>query len=156
METPPRIQRLIDGRQMERVEPEAEWIVLLWEKAVASSLDSRKDLHPDNAVTLGYQAAFQASTAVLECAGFRTKGASPGHHHNTFYALSALGHPGLDEVDVTSERIRKMRTAAFYGADIASAAQVKPVHEWLDALLPAARRAIATARPDLAPRLREP
>ncbi|HEX2201782.1 MAG TPA: hypothetical protein VHG91_00715 [Longimicrobium sp.] len=155
MPAPPRIQRLIDGRQMEPVEPDADTVAGFWTKALASSADSRKGLHPDNAVSLAYQAAFQASSAVLECAGYRVRGAQ-GHHHNTYYALSGLGLPGLEGVDVESERIRKLRTAAFYGADVASPAQVEAVHRWLDALLPAARQAIVTLRPDLAARLPPP
>ena len=141
---------------MEPVEPDPESIAGFWAKALASSADSRKGLHPDNAVSLGYQSAFQACTAVLESAGFRTRGTSQGHHFNTFYALAGLGHPGLQTVDVDSERIRKMRTEAFYGASCATEAQVRAVHDWLDALLPAARRVLVAARPDLAPRLPEP
>jgi hypothetical protein len=153
MAVPPRIQRLIDGRQMEPVEPDPERIVGLWTKALAASADSRKGLHPDNAVSLGYQAAFQAASSVLESAGYRTRGPSQGHHHNTFYALSGLGLPGLGQVEVESERIRKMRTDAFYGASASSAEQVGAVHRWLDALLPAARDAIAAIRGDLGARL---
>lgn len=156
MAIPPRIQRLVEGHQMEQVEPDPERVMAFWAKALASSADSRKGLHPDNAVSLGYQAAFQAATAVLECAGYRTKGQSPGHHHNTYYALAGLGLEGLDSVDVDSERIRKMRTDAFYGASIATEAQVQAVHRWLDALLPAAKRALTAMRPDLAARLPEP
>lgn len=155
MPVPPRIQRLLDGRQMEAIEPDPEAVVGFWLKALASSADSRKGLHPDNAVSLAYQGAFQASTAVLECAGYRTRGAQ-AHHHNTYYALSGLGYPGLEAVDVESERIRKLRTAAFYGADVATPAQVEAVHRWLDDLLPAALRAIVALRPDLAPRLPPP
>jgi hypothetical protein len=153
---PPRIQRLVEGRQMEAVEPDPGRIVGLWVKALASSADSRKGLHPDNAVSLGYQAAFQAASAVLECAGYRTKGQSHAHHHNTFYALAGLGRPGLESVDIDSERIRKMRTDAFYGAAISTAVQVEAVHRWLATLLPAARRAIITLRPDLSARIPPP
>ncbi len=156
MTIPPRIRRLVDGRQMEPVEPDAERVVGLWLKALASSADSRKGLSPDNAVSLGYQAAFQASSAVLECAGFRTKGQTPGHHFNTFYALAGLGYPELDTVDVDSERIRKMRTSAFYGAATATGEQVEAVHAWLDALLPSARGVLVSMRPDLASILAEP
>ncbi|MBA4159382.1 MAG: hypothetical protein H0X65_18200, partial [Gemmatimonadetes bacterium] len=53
-------------------------------------------------VTLGYQAALQAASAVLEAAGYRTRGQMGGHHFNTFYALAALGDLGPEEVDVVS------------------------------------------------------
>lgn len=106
MSVPPRIQRLIDGRQLETVDPDPTAIVALWTKALASAADSRRGLSPDNAVSLGYQAAFQAASAVLEAAGYRTKGGTLAHHFNTFYAVSGLGLPGLEGVDIESERIR--------------------------------------------------
>lgn len=156
MTVPLRIARLIEGRQMEAVAPDPDRAAGLWAKALAASADSRKGLHPDNAVSLGYQSAFQAASAVLECAGYRTKGASPGHHHNTFYALAGLGLSGLEQVDLDSERIRKMRSTSFCGADEASEEQVEAVHRWLDALLPAARKALVDRMPDLVSRLAQP
>lgn len=126
MTVPPRIQRLIEGNQMERVIPDPEKVVVLWGKALASSRDSRKGLSNDNAVTLGYQAALQAASAVLEAAGYRTRGQMGGHHFNTFYALAALPYPGLEEVDVVSERIRKMRKLSFYDAAEATRNRSEP------------------------------
>ena len=60
MKHPPRIQRLIESRDMEAIEPDPERVTGLWEKALASNQDSRKGLNPDNAISLAYQAGFQA------------------------------------------------------------------------------------------------
>jgi hypothetical protein len=93
MKHPPRIQRLIESRDMEAIEPDPERVTGLWEKALASNQDSRKGLSPDNAISLAYQAGFQACTALLEAHGYRTKGSNPGHHYRVFYATSGLGYP---------------------------------------------------------------
>jgi hypothetical protein len=156
MTVPRRIHRLIEGRQLEQVEPDPQRIVGLWQKALASDLDSRKGLSADNSVSLAYQAAFQASSAVLEAAGFRTRGQTTGHHHDTFYALSDLPYPGLAEVHGDSERIRKMRTDAFYGAGAATPQQVAAVHQWVEGLLSACWAALTTVRPDLRAQLAPP
>jgi hypothetical protein len=151
-----RIQRLIEGRQIEQVTPDPQRVEGLWNKALAAAADSRKGLSADNAVSLAYQAGFQASSAVLEAAGFRTRGQSTGHHHDTFYALSDLPFPGLAEVHGESERIRKMRTDAFYGAGSATPEQVAAVQAWLDRLLSACWRSLVETRPDLRDRLPPP
>lgn len=148
--TPPRIQRLLEGRQLEAITADPQDVRVRWGKALASNRDSRLvGLSRDNAVTLGYQAAMHAATAVLETAGYRTRGQGGGHHHNTFYALAGLGLAGLETADVDSERIRKLRSGAFYAADETTPAQVAALHAWLDTLLPAARRAIVAALPAL-------
>lgn len=153
MTVPVKIQRLLDSRELEMVEPDAEKIISLWKKAVASNSDSRKGLSPDNAITLAYQAGFQACTALLEARGYRTKGGKPGHHHNVFYATSALGYELLGEVDVTSEQVRSRRTKSFYGGTQQSGEDVERIHDWLDAILPAVHDALVHAAPDLHPYL---
>ena len=153
MTIPGKIQRLLDSRELEVVEPDAEKIIALWEKAVASNADSRKGLSPDNAITLAYQAGFQACTALLEARGYRTKGGKPGHHYNVFYATSALGYESLGDVDVTSEQVRSRRTKSFYGGTHQGGDEVERLHQWLDALLPAVYDALADAAPDLHARL---
>jgi hypothetical protein len=155
MQAPQRIRRLIEGDQLEQITPDPEKVVALWRKALASSRDSRRGLSNDNAVTLGYQAALQAASAVLEAAGYRTRGQTGGHHFNTFYALAALQYPGLEEVDIRAEKIRKMRKLSFYDAAEATPEQASAVHEWLNELLPAVRGALIAAVPDLASRLPE-
>ena len=153
MMVPAKIQRLLDPHELEIVEPDPDRITGLWEKAVAPNADSRKGLSPDNAITLAYQAGFQASTALLEARGYRTKGARPGHHFNIIYASSALGYESLGDVDLTSEQLRSRRTKSFYAGTHQSGEEAERLHEWLDTLLPAVYDALADAAPDLHPRL---
>lgn len=54
MTFPRRIHRLIEGRQLEHVNPDPQRIVGLWQKALASDVDSRKGLSADNSVSLAY------------------------------------------------------------------------------------------------------
>jgi hypothetical protein len=154
MTPPARIQRLIDAREMEAVDPDPEKVIGLWEKALASNADSRKGLSADNAIALAYQSGFQACTALLEAHGYRTRGSTPGHHRNTFYATSALGHPALEDVDVESESVRMQRTKSFYSGTPHGEQQVERMHAWLDRLLPAVHEAVSAAAPALRAELR--
>ncbi len=156
MKHPAKIQRLIDSRDMEAVEADSERVAGLWEKAVASNEDSRKGLSPDNAITLAYQAGFQACMALLEAHGYRTRGASPGHHYRIFYAVAGLGYPALKDVDATSESVRKGRTKSFYTGGAQGAEQVQALHDWLDNLLPSVHDALREASPELHASLRQP
>lgn len=156
MTTPAKIQRLIDSRDMELAEADPERITGLWEKAVASNEDSRKGLSPDNAITLAYQAGFQACTALLEAHGYRAKGANAGHHYRVFYATAGLRYDALKDVDAASESMRKGRTKSFYTGGVQGAEQVEALHDWLDGLLPAVYDALREAAPELHARLRRP
>jgi hypothetical protein len=156
MKNPAKIQRLIESRDMEAVDADPERVAGLWEKAVASNEDSRKGLSPDNAITLAYQAGFQACTALLEAHGYRAKGGNPGHHYRIFYATAGLGYPALKDVDATSESVRKGRTKSFYTGGVQGAEQVQELHDWLDDLLPAVYEALREAAPDIHAGLRRP
>lgn len=156
MKHPPRIQRLIESRDMEAIEPDPERVAGLWQKALASNEDSRKGLSPDNAISLAYQAGFQACTALLEAHGYRTKGSNPGHHYRVFYATSGLGYPELSDVHTTSEKVKAERTKSFYSGDPQDAAQVDALHQWLDDLLPAVHGALIRAAAGLSTTLRKP
>ncbi|HEX2206170.1 MAG TPA: hypothetical protein VHG93_00695 [Longimicrobium sp.] len=91
MSIPPRIQQLLEGRHLQEAETADAHVAALWQKALASARDARNSTtSPDNRYVLGYQALLQMGTAVLACAGFRTRGAQ-GHHATTFYAVAALG-----------------------------------------------------------------
>ncbi len=143
MTIPHRIQLLIDDKQMDVVTPAIVDVAVRWKKALASNKDARiPAISPDNAISLGYQAAMQAASALLEMAGYRARGSTGGHHHNTFYAVAALRLPGLEDLDVDSERIRKMRSSSFYAVHEAKPSDVKALVNWLDSILPAMRGAL--------------
>lgn len=156
MPNPPKIQRLIDAREMEAVEPDPERIASLWEKALASNADSRMGLSADNAVTLAYQAGLQACSALREAHGYRTKGATSGHHFRTFYAVSALGYPALENVGVRSESMRASRVRSTYGAGSLGGDDVRRIHEWLNELLPAVHVALVDTASSICPELPPP
>ncbi|HEX8431612.1 MAG TPA: hypothetical protein VF625_10000 [Longimicrobium sp.] len=147
MSIPHRIQRLLDGAQLQEVTATDENVSALWEKAVASARDARNLANsPDNQYVLGYQALLQMGTAILSAAGYRTRG-SQGHHANTFYAVASLGVEGLEEIDIRTERIRKMRKLSAYEPGSPSPEQLDHLRELLDTTLPAARAWLAVKRP---------
>lgn len=147
MSNPHRIQRLLDGGQLQEITaPDAD-VVALWEKAVASARDARNSANsPDNQYVLGYQALLQMGTAILAAAGYRTRGAQ-GHHANTFYAVAGLGIEGLEEIDVRTERIRRMRKLSAYEPGSPAPEQLRHLGELLDTTLPAAWTWLAATRP---------
>lgn len=76
MTLPLKIQRLLDGGQLEALTRTDSEVVALWEKAVRSSRDARNAANSaDNQYVLGYQALLQMGTAILAAAGYRTRGA---------------------------------------------------------------------------------
>ncbi len=63
MSIPHRIQRLLDGAQLQEVTATDQDVSALWEKAVASARDARNLANsPDNQYVLGYQALLQVGT----------------------------------------------------------------------------------------------
>jgi hypothetical protein len=78
MTVPRRIHRLIEGRQLEQVNPDPQRIVGLWQKALASDVDSRKGLSADHSVSLAYQATFQAPVPCWKLPGSEPAGRPPG------------------------------------------------------------------------------
>jgi hypothetical protein len=130
------------------VEPDFDQVRGLWTKALDSGADSRKGLSPDNAITLAYQAGFQACTALLEAHGYRTRGSNPGHHYRVFYAVSDLGHESLKDVDATAEKVKRERTKSFYSGVPQQGDQVQALHDWLDVLLPGVHAALREVVPE--------
>ena len=147
MTVPLKIQRLLDGGQLEVLARSDADVVALWEKAVRSSSDA---LNPgnsaDNQYVLGYQALLQMGTAILAAAGYRTRGAQ-GHHANTFYAVAGLGIAGLEEVDIRAERIRQMRRLSAYEPGSPTGEQLQRLHELVRTALPLARAWLVAQRP---------
>lgn len=147
MSTPARIQQLRDSRHLdELISPDAD-VASLWQKAVASARDARHGTtSPDNQYVLGYQALLQMGTAVLACAGYRTRG-TQGHHATTFHAVAALGIEGLDEIDIRTDVIRQMRKVSAYEPGSPSPQQLARLFELTDAVMPHAQRWLTTQRP---------
>ena len=79
MTIPERLQRMLDAGHLDEINaPDAD-VPALWQKAVASARDGHNaSTSTDNQYVLGYQALLQMGTAILSCAGFRTRG-SQGH-----------------------------------------------------------------------------
>jgi hypothetical protein len=147
MSTPYRIERMLERGLLEQVAATDPEVSALWRKALASARDSRNEANaPDNRYVLGYQALLQAATAVLSCAGYRTRGAQ-GHHANTFHALAGLGIPGLEDVDIRSERIRKMRKLSAYEPESPAPEQIHALRRLLDEVMPPAHGWLAEQRP---------
>jgi hypothetical protein len=122
-------------------------VAALWQKAITSARDARNSSNsPDNQYVLGYQALLQMSTAVLACAGYRTRGAQ-GHHANTFYAVAALDIAGLDEINISTERIRLMRKVSAYEPGSPTPGQIRALFELMDSVMPDAQRWLAAQRP---------
>lgn len=143
MTVPLKIQRLLDGGQLERLPRTDAEVVALWEKALRSSRDARNPANSsDNQYVLGYQ----VGTAILAAVGYRTRGAQ-GHHANTFYAVAGLGIGGLEEIDVRVERIRRMRKLLAYEPGSPSAEQLRQLHDLVTAVLPHARAWLVAQRP---------
>lgn len=147
MTVPLKIQRLLDGGQLELLPRTDAEVVALWDKALRSSRDARNPANSsDNQYVLAYQALLQMGTAILAAAGYRTRGAQ-GHHANTFYAVAGLGIPGLEEIDVRVEGIRRMRKLSAYEPGSPSAEQLKRLHELVTAALPPSRLWLVAQRP---------
>jgi hypothetical protein len=109
----PRIQIMLESRQLEE-SPAAEGEVEgLWRKAVQTLASSAVvGLDPNARFTLTYQAALQASMAVLRAAGFRVRGEA--HHHHTFAGVAALALGEVSDAARDLNLIRRHRHDAIY------------------------------------------
>ena len=145
MSTPARIQQLRDSRHLDELaSPDAD-VASLWQKAVASARDARHGTtSPDNQYVLGYQALLQMGTAVLACAGYRTRGAQ-GHHATTFHAVAALEIEGLDEIDIRTDLIRQMRKVSAYEPGSPTPAQLARLFELTDSVMPTTSSCVGSA-----------
>jgi hypothetical protein len=118
----PRIQVMLDSRQLEAQPAEDAEIAGMWTKAVRTLRSSGVEgLDPDSAFTLAYQAALQACTAVVRAAGYRVRG--QGHHHHTFAAVAALGLGELADAARELNVIRQGRHDAVYDWDAGTEAE---------------------------------
>lgn len=110
-----RIARLIEARSLEEMEAADAEIEGLLRNAARELRDSRaQGLSEQGAFTHAYQSAFHSCTALLRASGFRIRGAVGGHHHNTFYAVAALGITGVSELAEEMQGLRLGRHDVLY------------------------------------------
>lgn len=109
----------------------------------------------DAALSLVYQAALQAATAVVRAAGYRVRGS--GHHHHTFAAVAALGLGDVSGAARALDRARQMRHDAVYGWQTRTTAQdLAAVRSDTARLFAGARGWLTAERPGLGASLAEP
>jgi hypothetical protein len=145
-----RLERMLAAGYLDEISaPDAD-VAALWHKALTSARDAdHGSMSSDNQYVLGYQALLQMGTAILSCAGFRTRG-SQGHHANTFLAVAALGIVGLEEIEIATERIRKMRKTSAYEPGSVSLQQLGALKKLISRVMPPAQRWLAAERPGVA------
>lgn len=147
MSTPDRVQRMVEAGHLQENPTDDDDVAAMWQKAITSAGNARIPANsPDNQYVLGYQALLQMCTAILACAGYRTRGAQ-GHHANTFYAVGSLQIAGLEEINIQMERIRQMRKVSAYEPGSPSPQQLARLFELTDAVMPHAQRWLAAQRP---------
>ncbi|HEU0079718.1 MAG TPA: hypothetical protein VFQ76_18815 [Longimicrobiaceae bacterium] len=152
----PRIQVMLDSRQLEALAAEDAEVEGMWAKAVRTLRSSEvAGLDPDSAFTLVYQAALQASTTVLRAAGYRVRG--EGHHHHTFAAVAALGLGELSEAARDLNVVRQKRHGAVYDWETRTgAADLVPLRSAGDRLFSEGYRWLRAERPQLSGSLPSP
>lgn len=109
----PRLQVMLDSRQIEAAAAEDGEVQGMWMKAIRSLRSSRVEgLDADSAFTLAYQGALQVATAIVRAAGLQVRG--EGHHHHTFAAVAALGLGEISDSARDLNVIRQRRHSAVY------------------------------------------
>lgn len=112
----PRIQIMVESRQLEERAAEDAEVAAMWAKATRSFRSSAvPELDADSAFTLAYPGALQAATAVVRAAGYRVRG--DGHHHHTFAAVAALSLGAPSDAARDLNAIRQRRHRAVYDWD---------------------------------------
>lgn len=145
----PRIQVMLDSRQIEPLAADDQEVVGMWSKAARTLRSSAVDgLDPDARFTLAYQAALQAATAIVRAAGYRVRG--DGHHQHTFAAVAAFGLGELSEAARDLNVIRQRRHRAVYDWEATSADDLDAVRAAANRLFAAGQAWLAVVRPHLA------
>lgn len=152
----PRIQVMLDSRQIEARPAEDDEVAGMWGKASRSLRSSRiAELDADAAFTLAYQAALQGCTAVLRAAGYRVIG--EGHHHHTFAAVAALSLDYLSEAARDLNVIRQKRHGAVYDWDSRTGEKdLAALHSACERLFSEAHQWLTAQRPAITARLPDP
>jgi len=151
-----RIELMLKSRHIEALSASDEEVGKIWEKAVATLKSSRvAALDLDAALSLAYQAALQAATAVVRAAGYRVRGGA--HHQHTFEAVVALEVASLSKPARDLTAMRKKRHDAVYEWDARTEEEdVTRMRSAADRLFAEAQRWLSVQRPQIAASLPVP
>lgn len=152
---PERIQRLLDLNRLREQRTGREQVAALWQKAVESAHDAElPGLSIDGSLRAAYDAGHLAALALLAAHGLRP-GGGQGHHEMAFAGAAALGYEGLADLVADSIEVRGLRKGSMYDPVIAGPAERDHALAWMRRTLPAIRKALLLADPDLATLLRQ-
>jgi hypothetical protein len=145
----PRLQVMLDSREIEAAPAEDEEVLGMWAKASRSLHSSGiTGLDEDSAFTLAYQGALQAATAIIRAAGYKARG--EGHHHHTFAAAAALNLGDLSDAARDLNVIRQRRHEAIYDWEtVTRARDVAALRSAANRLFDHGRKWLQAQRPHL-------
>lgn len=144
-----RLQILVESRRLEVLPAADDEVASSWDKALGSLRSARGPrVEVEPAFTLTYQAALQASAAVLRAAGYRAIGRD--HHHSTFAGVAALEEGDLSRLARAIDGMRAERHEAVYASGVViDADQLAKMREITRRLFAAAYGWLREARPAL-------
>ncbi len=144
-----RITAMLASRHIQEADASDAEVAGMWAKALRTLRSSGvAGLNRDSALTITYQAALQAATAVVRCSGYRVRG--EGHHQHTFDAAAAVGSAEVEAAARDLNVIRRRRHRAVYDWDGATTAEdVDALRQTTERLLASAHAWLAAERPGL-------
>ncbi|MAT64235.1 MAG: DNA-binding protein [Gammaproteobacteria bacterium] len=139
----------LEGKTLERIEPDAETIGRLLAAARRNIADARvTQISAENRFDAAYKAVMQLANVALQANGYRTLTSRPGHHMTM---IQTLGQTlGLDSQSVILlDALRKQRNVADYAGDPVPESAVEECLARAEVLLQDATRWLEANRPDL-------
>jgi uncharacterized protein (UPF0332 family) len=151
------MERLLESRSIEPVEPHDRAVLGYWEKAQRALADARlAGASREGAFERAYQAAFLIATAVLHSRGYRVRGSPAGHHYVVFYALGEYGGEASARLADELNDLRSLRHEALYEAiPVTEAQDVERMIAAATKLFALGKEMISRIQPELAERLPE-
>jgi hypothetical protein len=129
----PTLDDLVAARQIVAEDAPAWEVARWWEKANMFRRGSElPTLVASDAFLLGYQAAFQAATAILRARGFRAHGRTL--HHNTFAGAMAITDGAAARAAIELDRLGVVYGTVHRGEPDVSDAQLAKLRRALDEL----------------------
>lgn len=149
------IDRLVEGRFLERVVVDDREVAGLWARALESYQDSEAPrLSRTGIFKQLYDAGRQAVATLVAAHGYRTRGAA-GHHQSTFAAGAALAPEELSSLIKQLELFRGRRHDLEYSAfGEVSGPEVAEMRELVRAVINEAVLPLRTLRPELGERVK--